>query len=183
LTAAPALQLSLPQACLYTQWLMSTIKATREKNQINATKATIVLGALLSASVMFAQAPNSSVDSSQAPAANPTQAAPSQPGDQHRNFSPQRFAAHLGQRLSLSSDQVAQITPILTARQQQMQTLRADASLSEQDRHTKAHAIMQDTNSKIEALLTDPQKQQFEQILAQRRARHNHQPQSSQPQA
>jgi Spy/CpxP family protein refolding chaperone len=158
---------------------LSTIKAAREKNQMNATKTTIILGALLSASVMFAQAP----DSSQAPAANSAQAAPSQPGYQHRNFDPSRFAAHLGQRLSLSSDQVAQITPILAARQQQMQTLRADASLSEQDRHTKAHAIMQDTNSKIEALLTDPQKQQFEQMLAQRRARHNHQPQTSQPQA
>ena len=146
---------------------------------MNATKATIVLGALLSASIMFAQAP----DSTQAPAANSAQAAPAQSGNQHRSFSPQQFAAHLGKRLSLSSDQVAQITPILTARQQQMQTLRADASLSEQDRHTKAHAIMQDTNSKIEAVLTDTQKQQFEQMLAQRRARHNHRPQSSQPQA
>jgi len=146
---------------------------------MNATKATIILGALLSASIVFAQAPNSSP----APSAISAQAAPSQPGDQHRNFSPQQFAAHLGKRLGLSSDQVAQITPILTARQQQMHTLRADASLSEQDRHTKAHAIMQDTNSKIEAVLTDPQKQQFEQMLAQRRARHNRQPQPSQPQA
>jgi Spy/CpxP family protein refolding chaperone len=147
---------------------------------MNATKATILFGALLSASVMFAQAP----DSSQAPAATAPQAAPSQPGHQHRNFDASQFAARLGQRLSLSSDQVAQITPILTARQQQMQTLRADASLSEQDRHSKAHAIMQDTNSKIEALLTDPQKQQFEQMLVQRRQhRHNHEQQSSQPQA
>jgi protein CpxP len=142
------------------------------------TKATIILGALLSASVMFAQAP----DSNQAPAAAP-QATQGQPANQHRNFDPSQFAAHLGKRLGLTTDQVAQITPILTARQQQMQTLRADTSLSVQDRHTKAHAIMQDTNSKIEALLNDQQKQQFEQMLAQRRARHNHQPQSSQPQA
>lgn len=146
---------------------------------MNATKATILLGALLSASIVFAQAP----DSSQAPAANAPQAAPAQPGNQHRNFDPNQFAAHLGKRLGLSSDQVAQITPILTARQQQMQTLRADASLTEQDRHTKARAIRQDTNSKIEAVLNDTQKQQFEQMLAQRRAHHNHQPQSSQPQA
>jgi Spy/CpxP family protein refolding chaperone len=150
---------------------------------MNATKATILLGALLSATIVFAQAPASNPDSSQAPAANPAQAAPSQPGQQHRDFDPSQFAAHLGKKLSLSSDQVAQITPILTARQQQMQTLRADASLTEQDRHTKRHAIMQDTNSKIEAVLTDSQKQQFEQMLAQRRARHNRQPQSSQPQA
>jgi periplasmic protein CpxP/Spy len=143
------------------------------------TKATVILGALISASVMFAQAP----DSNQVPAANAPQAAQGQSANQHRNFDPSQFAAHLGKRLGLTSDQVAQITPILTARQQQMQTLRADASLSVQDRHTKAHAIMQDTNSKIEAVLNDQQKQQFEQMLAQRRAHHNHQPQSSQPQA
>jgi Spy/CpxP family protein refolding chaperone len=147
---------------------------------MNSTKATIVLGALLSASMMLAQAP----DSNQAPAANAPQAAQGQPGYQHRNFSPQQFAAHLGKRLGLTSDQVAQITPILAARQQQMQTLRADASLSQQDRHIKVWAIMQDTNSKIEAILNDTQKQQFEQMLAQRRAhRHDRQPQSTQPQA
>jgi Spy/CpxP family protein refolding chaperone len=146
---------------------------------MNRTKATIILGALLSASVMFAQAP----DSNQAPAANAPQSAQGQPGYQHRNFDPSQFAAHLGKRLGLSSDQVTQITPILTARQQQMQTLRADTSLSMQDRHTKARAIRQDTNSKIEAVLNDQQKQQFEQMLAQRRTHHNHQPQSSQPQA
>ena len=147
---------------------------------MNPTKATIILGALLSASVVFAQAP----DTNQAPAANAPQATQQQPGNQHRNFSPQQLAAHLGKRLNLTSDQVAQITPILAARQQQMQTLRADASLSQQDRHTKVRAIMQDTNSKIEAVLNDTQKQQFEQMLAERRAhRHNRQPQSSQPQA
>jgi Spy/CpxP family protein refolding chaperone len=149
------------------------------ETKMNVTKATILLGALLSATIVFAQAPASN----QAPAANAAQAAPSQPGQQHRNFDPSQFAAHLGKRLSLSSDQVAQITTILTARQQQMQTLRADASLTEQDRHAKRHAIMQDTNSKIEAVLTDTQKQQFEQMLAQRHQRHNRQPQSSQPQA
>jgi Spy/CpxP family protein refolding chaperone len=144
------------------------------------TKGTIILGALLSASVLFAQAP----DSNHAPGANAPQSAPAQPGDQHRNFDPSRFAAHLGQRLGLSSDQVAQITPILTARQQQMQTLRADTSVSVQDRHTKARAIRQDTDSKIEALLTDTQKQQFEQMLAQRRGHRRHeQEQPSQPQA
>jgi Spy/CpxP family protein refolding chaperone len=150
---------------------------------MNRTKATIILGALLSASTLFAQAPNSSVDSNQTPSANAPQAEQGQPGYQHRHFDPNQFAAHLGKRLGLTSDQVAQITPILAARQQQMQTLRADASLSEQDRHTKARAIRQDTNSKIEAVLNDQQKQQFEQMLAQRRAHHNHQPQSSQPQA
>lgn len=146
---------------------------------MNTTKATVLLGALLSASVVFAQAPSAN----QAPAANAPHAAQGHPGYRHRHFTPQQFAAHLGKRLGLTSDQVAQITPILTARKQQFETLRAETSLSVQDRHTKAHAITQDTNSKIEAVLNDQQKQQFKQMLAQRREHRNRQPQSTQPQA
>jgi hypothetical protein len=138
------------------------------------TKATIVLGALLSAGMLFAQAP----DGNQAPAASNPQVAQSQPGNHQRTFDPNRMADHLGKRLGLSSDQVAQITPILAARQQQMQSLRADASLTLQDRHTKVRTLMQDTNSKLEAVMNDTQKQKFEQMLAERRSHHNRQPQA-----
>jgi periplasmic protein CpxP/Spy len=126
----------------------------------NMTKATIALGVLLSAGTAFALA--------QAPDSN-SSAAPAQPA-QHRTFDPGRQAAHLGERLGLTSDQVVQIKPILADRFQKMQALRADNSLSQQDRHTKAQAIMQDSNSKIESLLSDNQKQQYEQMLAQRRS-------------
>jgi periplasmic protein CpxP/Spy len=139
----------------------------------NTTKATLALGVLLSAGMTFVLA--------QAPASN-SSAAQAQPGFQHRNFDPGQQAARLGQRLGLSSDQVAQIKPILADRFQKMQNLRADSSLSEQDRHSKVQAIMQDSNSKIEALLSDTQKQQFEQMQAERRA-HQRYHQSAQPQA
>jgi Spy/CpxP family protein refolding chaperone len=141
---------------------------------MNATKATIVLGALLSAGVLLAQAP----DSNHSQAANAPQSAQTQPVHPHRNIDPAQQAAHLGRKLGLSGDQVAQLTPILTDRQQQMQGLRADASLTPKDRHAKAHAIMQDSKNKIEAVLTDAQKQQFEQMQAERRQHHNHQPQA-----
>ena len=143
------------------------------------TKATIILGALLSAGMLLAQAP----DTNQTPAANAPQAAPSQQGNFHRNFDPAQQAAHLSKRLSLSDDQVAQIKPILADRFQQMQNLRADTSLAQQDRHAKARAIMHDSNSKIEAILNDTQKQQFEQMLARRRSHQHRQAPSSQPQA
>ena len=139
---------------------------------MNMTKATIVLGAMLSSGVLLAQAP----DSSQSPAANAPQTTQSHQGRHHRNMDPAKQAAHLGKRLGLSSEQVAQLQPILADRQQQMQGLRADASLTKQDRHAKAKSIMEDSKSKIEAVLNDTQKQQFEQMLAERRARHNHQP-------
>jgi protein CpxP len=137
---------------------------------MNITKATIVLGALLSAGILLAQTPNPN----QAPAANAPQTAPTQSGHRHRNMDPAKQAAHLGKRLGLNSDQVAQITPIFTDRQQQMQSLRADASLNQQDRRAKARAIMQESKNKVEAVMNDTQKQQFEQMLAERRSHHNH---------
>ena len=139
----------------------------------NTAKATVALGVLLSAGMAFVFA--------QAPSANQS-AAPAQEGRQHRTFDPGQQAAHLGQKLGLSSDQVAQIQPILADRFQKMQTLRTDTSISQQDRHTKVQAIMQDSNSKIEALLNDTQKQQFEQMLAQRHS-HEHNRPSNAPQA
>ena len=141
---------------------------------MNKTKVTIVLGVLLSAGILLAQAP----EGNQAPAANAPQAAQAQPGRHHRTFDPARQAAHLGKRLGLNSDQVAQITPILTDRRQQMQSLRADASLTPQDRHAKARAIFEDSKSKLEALMNDTQKQQFEQMLAERRSHRDHKPQA-----
>ena len=141
---------------------------------MNTTKATILLGALLSAGTLAAQAP----DSNQAPAANAPQVARTQPGERHRDFDPAKQAAHLGKRLSLTSDQVAQIQPILADRQQQMKSLHADSSLTEQDRHAKAKAIMQDSKSKLEAVMNDTQKQQFEQMLSERRNHRKGQPQA-----
>jgi periplasmic protein CpxP/Spy len=140
---------------------------------MNTTKATIILGALLSAGILLAQAPQDN----QAPATNAPQYAHGHQGRRHRNIDPAQQATHLGKRLGLSSDQVAQLQPILADRQQQMKSLRADTSLTQQDRHTKARAIMQDSKGKIEAVMNDTQKQQFEQMLAARRNHHNRQPQ------
>jgi Spy/CpxP family protein refolding chaperone len=140
----------------------------------NTIKATFFLGALLSAGTLLAQAPAATSN----PSVDATQASPAQSGRPHREFDPAKAAEHMGKRLGLSSDQVAQITPLLSARRQQMEGLRADSTLAQQDRHAKAKAIIEDTNNKIEALLTDTQKQQFEQMQAERRQHHNHQRQS-----
>jgi periplasmic protein CpxP/Spy len=121
------------------------------------------------------QAPAPSEQSAPAQAA-PDQSAPAQPMSpqaMRRAPNANRQARHLAKTLGLSHSQVAQIKPILAYRIQQMQSLRADPSLSAQDRRQKAHEIMQDSRAKIEAVLNDSQKQQFEQMLAQRRNRHN----------
>jgi periplasmic protein CpxP/Spy len=76
----------------------------------------------------------------------------------------------LSERLNLTDDQKAKIKPILEDRQKQMEGLRSDTSLSQEDRHTKMRSIMEDFRTKINSVLTDEQRQKFEE-LGQRRGR------------
>jgi Spy/CpxP family protein refolding chaperone len=65
-------------------------------------------------------------------------------------------------RYNLSTDQQTQLKPVLESQQQQMQALRGDSSLSRQDRMAKMQSIHADTKTKIEAVLNDDQKKQFD---------------------
>jgi periplasmic protein CpxP/Spy len=145
----------------------------------------IAIGLFLSAGLAIAQAPVQSQP--QQPAAPDAQSqplasenAPAQQGERSHAPNPARAAHRLGKQLGLTQDQVAQIQPIIASRQQQMESLRADSTLTQQDRRAKAHSIMQGSRTQIEALLSDSQKQQYEQMLQARRAQHQH---NSQPQA
>lgn len=130
----------------------------------------MLLGALLATGAAFAQAPSQNQPSSADQATQTGKQA-----REHKAANPDRMAEHLGKKLNLSSDQVAQIKPVLEDRVQKMQALRADTTVSQQDRRTKFHEIMQDSNTKIEAVLSDTQKQQFEEMLQQRRDHHKSQ--------
>lgn len=85
-------------------------------------------------------------------------------GHGHHGMDPDAQLSHMTKRLNLSADQQSQIRPALVDRQQRMEALRQDQSLSPQDRHEKMQAIQQDTRSRIEAVLNDQQKQQFESM-------------------
>lgn len=133
---------------------------------------TLLLGALLSTGLVLAQAPD------QAQPSSAPQAAEQNRMQTHHAPDPGKQARHLGKKLGLTREQVTQIKPILEDRQQQLEGIRADNSLAQTDRRTKARDIMQESKNKIEAVLNDSQKQQFEQMLAERRARHSSQPQA-----
>jgi len=126
--------------------------------------AAILGSLLLAAGLLFAQAPSTD---QQQPA---TQASGQSTQMRHHRGARAGMmqARWLAQKLNLSQDQLTQLKPILAAHHQQMRALRADSSLTAQDRQAKAEEIRQDTKGKIEALLNDSQKQQFEQILAVR---------------
>lgn len=107
----------------------------------------------------------------QEPAPPPSDQAQPGPGaGGQRRMDPDRQLQHMTQELDLTADQQSQIKPILVDRQQKLQALFQDQSLSQDDRRSKARAIVQDSNSTIESALNDQQKQKFEAM--QQRMRH-----------
>lgn len=89
----------------------------------------------------------------------------------HGPPSPERRLKHLTKTLNLTPDQQQQILPILQDQQSQMETMRNNTSLTPQQRHQQMRTLMKDTHQKLEAVMTDSQKQQFEQAMQQRRER------------
>ena len=70
------------------------------------------------------------------------------------------------QQLNLTSEQQTQIKPILESESQQMQELRGNASLSQQDRMAKIQEIRQTTASQIKPILNADQQTKFEQMMS-----------------
>jgi periplasmic protein CpxP/Spy len=60
---------------------------------------------------------------------------------------------------------------VLLERQQKMQALMQNQSLSQEDRRTQMRTIMEGSNSSIKANLTDDQRQKFDAMQQQRMRR------------
>jgi Spy/CpxP family protein refolding chaperone len=93
------------------------------------------------------------------------------------HMDPDQMLAHMTKRYNLTTDQQSQIKPILQDQQQQMQSLRSDTASSREDKMAKMQSIHEASTQKIEAVLTDQQKQKFEadqQKMQQHRAEHMH---------
>ena len=104
------------------------------------------------------------------------QQAPPPQADQanhRRPIDPNRQLKTMTRRLNLTADQQNQILPILTSRQQQMQAIFADNSLSPKDRHEKMRAVRESSNSQIRALLNADQQQTYDQMLQRQHSRRN----------
>ena len=103
----------------------------------------------------------------QEPGSAPETSAPSTDrgsGGGHRGMmDPDQQLTKMTKRYNLSADQQGQIKPILMDQQRQMLLLRQDSSLTPDEKKPKMRGIHSDSNSKIEAVLNDDQKKQFEQ--------------------
>lgn len=75
----------------------------------------------------------------------------------------------LTEKLNLSDDQQAKVKSILTDSHQQMQAIRGDSSLSQDDRRSKMRSLREATNSKVRDVLNDDQKKQFDEMQQQMR--------------
>ena len=134
-------------------------------------KFVLILGAALglSATCLSAQ------DQSGQPQPGQPQPGQSQGGGHHRRggqVNTDKMLARMTQKLNLSADQQSQLKPILADRQKQIQALRADSSLTPDDRRAKGKQVMQATNGQIEGILNDQQKQQWQQMKDERGEHH-----------
>lgn len=146
---------SAPQPAMLERVDMSVEENTKMKRQV---LCSLLLTGLLSTGVMFAQEPGS------APEQNAPQAegGMGHHGGGHMMMDPDQRLAHMTKRYNLTADQQSQIKPILQDEQQQMQTMHSDSSMSRDDKHAKMMSMHQESTQKIEAVLTDQQKQKFE---------------------
>jgi|ERR1035437_151491 hypothetical protein len=100
-----------------------------------------------------------------------SQMGPDQGGGQWGNGPRQPMTAdqrlqHMTQELNLSDAQQEQIKPILESEAVQMQALRAESSLSPQERMSKMTLIRQSTSERTKPILNADQQQKYEQMMS-----------------
>lgn len=134
----------------------------------------LLAASLMSLAVSFAAAQDS--QSAPPPAANSNQSMP--PGmAMHRGGPPDpaQHAQMLAKHLKLSADQQTKVQTIFETERSQMETLRSDTTLSQQDRRSKMMEMRKSTDTQIRAVLDSNQQKQWDEMQAkheQREGRH-----------
>jgi len=93
----------------------------------------------------------------------------------HRHFDPQQRTDMLTKQLKLTSDQQPKVLDILKSEQSQMESLRSDSSLSQDDRRAKMMDIRKKSNDQIRTLL-DPNQQKKWDAMQSRHEWKGHHP-------
>ena len=124
----------------------------------------LVLAALACAITVSAVAQNNGGNDQQsAPAGGP-----SEQWHGHRHFDPQQRTEMLTKQLKLNSDQQSKVLDILKSEQSQMEKLRSDSSLSQDDRRSKMMDIHKTSNDQIRALLDSDQQKKWDKMQSER---------------
>jgi len=96
------------------------------------------------------------------------EAAPPEHGPGRGHMDPAKHAAMLAKRLNLSSDQQSKVQDILKSEQSQMESLRADSSVSPEDRRSKMMDIHKSTNDQVRGLLDPDQQKKWDEMQSRR---------------
>ena len=142
---------------------------------------TIALALAMSLPVA-AQSPATNPSSQAAPA----QTAPAPPSGQQSapastNQNSAQSQANDDNPLNLSDDQKAKLRPIIQDENQQMEALRSDNSLTQEQKIDKANQIRANASPKIKAILTPEQLQKLAQLQQERVREQQQQTQPSAP--
>ena len=126
-----------------------------------------LLAALACSITAFAVAQNNSQNNGNDQQSAPAGQAPEH-GYGHRHFDPEQRAAMLTKQLKLTSDQQLKVLDILKSEQSQMEKLRSDSSLSQDDRRAKMMDIHKSSDDQIRALLDSDQQKKWDKMQSER---------------
>ena len=138
----------------------------------------LLLAAVLSTVPRFAVAQDSgSNDQQSAPAGAPPE------HGRGRHFDPAQQTETLTKQLKLTSDQQPKVLDILKSSQSQMESLRSDSSLSQDDRRSKMMEIHKMSNEQIRSLLDDKQQKKWDAMQSQHEQWRGHHQEGQAPSA
>ncbi len=112
--------------------------------------------------------------------ANDQQAAPPEHG-RGGHFDPEKRTEMLTKQLKLTSDQQPKVLDILKTTQSQMQSLRSDTSLTQDDRRSKMMEIHKTSNDQIRALLDPTQQKKWDAMQTEHGQWQGHHPEGQAP--
>ncbi len=123
---------------------------------------------LLAASLIAITVPFAAAQSSGDNPPNNQQPAQGNGGWHHGPPDPAERTQELTKKLKLTSDQQTKVQDVLQSEHSQMETLRQDSSLSQQDRRAKMMDIRKSTDTQIRALLDSTQQKKWDEMQANR---------------
>lgn len=122
----------------------------------------------LAGPLAFAQSPQAPADTQQPPApitrSQPDAQSGHPRGFHHRQPDPHRQAIMLSHRLNLTPDQTAKIEPVLADRQQKIDALRANSSLTPDQIREQMRSLHEQERSQFAAILTPEQQEQLKSM-------------------
>jgi periplasmic protein CpxP/Spy len=102
-----------------------------------------------------------------APSSDQPAGAMAGPGGGHRHMDPQKRTEMLAKRLNLTSDQQSKVLDVFKSEQSQMESLRSNSSLSQDDRRSKMMDIHKTSSDQVRALLTPDQQKKYDSMKNQ----------------